>query len=144
MGIFEGAGRYFAYYAVLHLFCCHHWESPSWTTWFFCGGFLAICFLTAAVTASFWREQLPKSSGSVYIIDQAVTPLQRDFQSCSRKLDVQCVSLAFLTQQFCKSFYFTFFLLSGFCCLQQNPNAHFSGLYPCVCLSFSFLSSTYF
>ena len=92
-----------------HLFCCHHWQSPSRTTCFFCVGFLAGCFLTVAVTASFWREQLPKSSGSVFIIDQAVTPLQHDFQSCSRRLDVQCVSLAFLTQQLCKSFYFIFF-----------------------------------
>ena len=117
-------GRHIILPTTLYLFCCHHWQSPSWTTWFFCGGFLAGRFLTLAVTASFWREQLPKSSGSVFMIDQAVTPLQHDFQSCSRKLHIQCVSLAFLTQRFCKSFYFTFFLLSGFCCLQQNPDPH--------------------
>lgn len=131
MDIFEG-GRHIILPTMLyfHLFCCHRWQSPSWTTWFLCGGFLAGRFLTVAVTASFWREQLPKSSGSVFTIDQAVTPLQHDFQSCSRKLDIQCVSLAFLTQQFCKSFYFTFFLLSGFCCLQQNPDPHYQCYIP--------------
>ena len=126
-----------------HLFCCHHWQSPSQTTWFFCVGFLS------AVSWP-WQWRLPSGESS-FLNHQAVSSLlTRQWLHYNTTFKVVPEGLTYSVfpwPSWPNNFVSHFILYSSaerILLSATEPRCTFSVLHPCVCLSFSFLSSTYF
>lgn len=108
-------------------FSCHCQQLLLWSIWlfFFSGrrwllGWLFPDHGSGSLILKPVASQISRKLLDYRLVSGSSSPvLQCIFQSCSRKLNLECVSLAlnlgyvslaFLTQQFCKPFYFICFL----------------------------------